>query len=413
MTEEILQRDSFSYFAHETNPANGLIIDKTSPDCPASIAATGLALAAYPVGIERGFMARPAAVERTLVTLRFFWNSPHGPETDATGYQGFYYHFLDMRTGRRAWQCELSTIDTAFLLAGMLTAASYFDADTADEQEIRTLADALYGRDFEQYPDVDDTSRALVFLQKMAPLTGRKGAAESRKQGLHWLLKRQNSDGGWGAFDQDNIGGRVAKLFTKDLTDSVELFDGSSADNTGHVLAGLGAYGLTAKHSRSVRRAVRFLRRAQDPATGLWEGRWGINTLYGTTQAGTGLLRAGESPQSPYLRMAARTLMSFQNPDGGFGESTLSYLDNGHHGRGASTPTQTGWVLEFLCEMRFHEEYTVSRAVNYLLETRSESEPWRDASVVGTGHPGILYVDYPVYPQVFPVMALANYLEAV
>jgi hypothetical protein len=108
-----------------------------------------------------------------------------------------------------------------------------------------------YGRDFEQYPDVDDTSRALVFLQKMHPLTNRKGAAESRKsrkKGLHGLLKRQNSDGGPGAFDQDNIGSRVAKLFTKDLTDSVELFDGSSADNTGHVLAGLGAYGLTAKH---------------------------------------------------------------------------------------------------------------------------------------------------------------------
>jgi hypothetical protein len=113
VTEEILQRDSFSYFAHETNPANGLVIDKTSPDWPASIAATGLALAAYPVGIERGFIARPAAVERTLVTLRFFWNSPHGPEPDATGYQGFYYHSLDMRTGRRAWQCELSMIDTA------------------------------------------------------------------------------------------------------------------------------------------------------------------------------------------------------------------------------------------------------------------------------------------------------------
>jgi hypothetical protein len=103
------------------------------------------------------------------------------------------------------------------------------------------------------------------------------------------------------------------------------------------------------------------LRRDQDPGTGLWEGRWGINTLYGTTQAGTGLLRAGESPQAPYLRMAARTLMSFQNPDGGFGESTLSYLDDGHHGRGTSTPTQTGWVLEFLCEMRFHEEDTVSK----------------------------------------------------
>ena len=95
------------------------------------------------------------------------------------------------------------------------------------------------------------------------------------------------------------------KLFTHNLTDSVELFDGSSADNTGHVLAGLGAHGLTAGHSRSVRRAVRFLRRTQDPVTGLWEGRWGINTLYGTTQAGTGLLRAGESPQSPYLLRAA------------------------------------------------------------------------------------------------------------
>ena len=143
---EKLQHESFSYFLHETNPANGLVIDKTAADWPASIAATGLALAAYPVAVERGFMPRAAAVERTLTTLRFFWNSPQGPEPDATGYQGFYYHFLDMQTGRRAWQCELSTVDSAFLLAGALTAGVYFDADTADEHEIRTLADALYRR---------------------------------------------------------------------------------------------------------------------------------------------------------------------------------------------------------------------------------------------------------------------------
>ena len=87
-----------------------------------------------------------AAVERSLATLRFFSNSPQGPEPDATGYQGFYYHFLDMQTGRRAWQCELSTVDSGFLLAGMLTAAAYFDAHTSDEQEIRALADALYRR---------------------------------------------------------------------------------------------------------------------------------------------------------------------------------------------------------------------------------------------------------------------------
>ncbi len=141
-----LQRQTFGYFQHETNPANGLVIDKTAPGWPASIAATGLALACYPVSVERGFMPRAAAVQRTLVTLRFFWNSPQGPEAEATGYQGFYYHFLDMQTGRRAWQCELSTVDTAFLLSGALTAAVYFSADSADEAEIRWLGDALYRR---------------------------------------------------------------------------------------------------------------------------------------------------------------------------------------------------------------------------------------------------------------------------
>jgi hypothetical protein len=143
---EKLQRETFEYFLHETNPSNGLVIDKTASDWPASIAATGLALAAYPVGVERGFISRAAAVKLTLATLRFFWNSSQGPEPDATGYKGFYYHFLDMQTGRRAWQCELSTVDTTFLLAGALTAGIYFDASTADESEIRTLADALYCR---------------------------------------------------------------------------------------------------------------------------------------------------------------------------------------------------------------------------------------------------------------------------
>ena len=123
---EKLQHESFNYFLHETNPVNGLVIDKTTADWPASIAATGLALASYPVAVERGFMPRAAAMERTLATLRFFWNSPQGPEPDATGYHGFYYHFLDMQTGRRAWQCELSTVDSTFLLAGALTRGSLF-----------------------------------------------------------------------------------------------------------------------------------------------------------------------------------------------------------------------------------------------------------------------------------------------
>ncbi|MEQ1802591.1 MAG: glucoamylase family protein [Gammaproteobacteria bacterium] len=143
---ELLQHQSFSYFLHETNPQNGLVRDKTAPDWPASIAATGLALAVYPVAVERSFITRAAAITTILATLRFFWNRRQGPEADATGYRGFYYHFLDMETGRRAWRCELSTVDSAILLAGMLTAGAYFDADTPEEDEIRTLADALYRR---------------------------------------------------------------------------------------------------------------------------------------------------------------------------------------------------------------------------------------------------------------------------
>ena len=143
---EKLQRETFGYFVKEANPSNGLIADKTQPGAPSSIAAVGLALSSYPVGVARGFMSRADAVQRTLATLRFFDASAQSTEVDATGYKGFYYHFLDMRSGRRVWECELSTVDTAFLLAGMLTAAAFFLDHTDEEREIRELADKLYRR---------------------------------------------------------------------------------------------------------------------------------------------------------------------------------------------------------------------------------------------------------------------------
>jgi hypothetical protein len=141
-----LQRDTFAYFLQNVNPVNGLVADTTRKGAPASIAVVGFALAAYTVGVERGFISRGEAVKRTLMTLRFFWNSPQGTDPDATGHQGFYYHFLDMQTGRRAGNCELSTVDSTFLLAGALAAAMYFNHDSQDESEIRNLADALYRR---------------------------------------------------------------------------------------------------------------------------------------------------------------------------------------------------------------------------------------------------------------------------
>ena len=91
------QRDAFSYFRHEANPHNGLIRDKTASDWPASIAATGLALAAYPVAVERGFNTRTAAVEMVLATLRFFWNSEQSPEPDAPATAVFTITFSTCR----------------------------------------------------------------------------------------------------------------------------------------------------------------------------------------------------------------------------------------------------------------------------------------------------------------------------
>jgi hypothetical protein len=141
-----LQKHSFDYFIHEVNPRNGLILDKTAENWPCSIAAVGMALTAYPVGVERQFMKRAAAAERTLLTLRFFAASEQSASENATGYRGFYYHFIDMQRGERAWRSELSSVDTAIFIAGALAAAQYFDRDTGEETEIRALAAQLYER---------------------------------------------------------------------------------------------------------------------------------------------------------------------------------------------------------------------------------------------------------------------------
>jgi hypothetical protein len=127
-----LQQAAFGYFLEYVNPDNGLIADTSLPGAPSSIAATGFGLSAYPVGVERDWMSRGDAATRTLVTLRFFAESPQGREKNATGYKGLYYHFL--------------VIDSALLIAGVLTAAAYFNQENEVEAEIRSLAAMLYAR---------------------------------------------------------------------------------------------------------------------------------------------------------------------------------------------------------------------------------------------------------------------------
>ena len=142
-----LQERTFRWFTHVTNRSNGLTPDRWPTESFSSVAAVGFALTCWPIGVERGWMSREEARERALTTIRFFHDAPQGPQaTGVTGYKGFFYHFLDMQTGHRFETTELSTVDTALLVAGMLFAARWFDGDHADEAEIRRLAQAVYDR---------------------------------------------------------------------------------------------------------------------------------------------------------------------------------------------------------------------------------------------------------------------------
>ena len=142
-----IERRTFDFFWETVNRRNGLVPDRWPTPSFCSIAAVGFGLTAYPVGVERGWCSREAARDLTLTTLRFFWNAPQGPEpSGTTGHKGFFYHFIDMQTGLRFKQVELSSVDTTLLLLGVLFAGQYYDRDDPAEAEIRRLAEAIYVR---------------------------------------------------------------------------------------------------------------------------------------------------------------------------------------------------------------------------------------------------------------------------
>ena len=134
-----LQHRTFLWFWETTNPDNGLVPDRWPAESFSSIAAVGFGLTAYGIGAEHGWVTREHAAQRVLTTLRFFKNG-------VAGERGFFYHFVDMKTGARFKDVELSTIDTTLFLAGALFCESYFDRDNDAEREIRALAEELYGR---------------------------------------------------------------------------------------------------------------------------------------------------------------------------------------------------------------------------------------------------------------------------
>jgi hypothetical protein len=142
-----IERRTFLFFWETANPKNGLVPDRWPTPSFSSIAAVGYALGAYAIGAERGWCSRADARNRTLTTLRFLWNAPQSPDrTGVTGYKGFFYHFLDMDTGLRFRDVELSSVDSTMLLMGVLFAGQYFDRDDGGEREIRDLSAKIFAR---------------------------------------------------------------------------------------------------------------------------------------------------------------------------------------------------------------------------------------------------------------------------
>jgi hypothetical protein len=144
---DYIQRTGVDYFWYEANPTNGLIRDRTQGNSMCSIAAVGFGLTAIPIGIEHGWIPREAGRDRTLVTLKTFMEKPQGSNSSGMiGYKGWFYHFLNMDTALRTSSCELSSIDTALFMAGVLYAKQYYNGADPSEAAIRDLAGKLYER---------------------------------------------------------------------------------------------------------------------------------------------------------------------------------------------------------------------------------------------------------------------------
>jgi squalene-hopene/tetraprenyl-beta-curcumene cyclase len=213
----------------------------------------------------------------------------------------------------------------------------------------------------------------------------------------------QNEDGGWGAFDHEN---NLQFLNHIPFADHNAMLDPSTADVTARAMECLGQMGWSSNHP-VLQRARAFIRHEQSP-DGSWFGRWGVNYIYGSS----GVLRALETlelSKDSDCQAAAKWLRSVQNPDGGFGESILSYYDPAVKGQGKSTASQTAWAIIGLLAVAGPDDPSVQRAVAWLLGHQNENGTWDEAEFTGTGFPCVFYLKYHLYRNAFPLYALARY----
>jgi squalene-hopene/tetraprenyl-beta-curcumene cyclase len=264
-----------------------------------------------------------------------------------------------------------------------------------------TLATGGFAFEFanENYPDVDDTAVVVLALRRAG--YDREGAAG---RGLEWMLGMQSRSSGFGAFDVDNESQLVTKLA---FCDFGAVTDPPSADVTAHVLETLAYEGR--HRTPEARRALDWLLREQE-RDGSWFGRWGANYVYGTGAVLPALTACGLAPGHPAVAAGVRWLESVQNPEGGFGEDLRSYRDRSWCGRGVSTASQTAWALIGLEAAGAGDGDAAQRAVEWLIETQQPSGGWEEPYFTGTGFPGDFYLNYHLYRDVFPLMALGRAL---
>jgi len=250
------------------------------------------------------------------------------------------------------------------------------------------------------YPDTDDTAVILMVLRRIG-LVDERRKARAIQRGLNWTLGMQSRNGGWGAFDTDNL----RELFNKiPFADMEAMLDQPTADLTGRHLELMGEFGFDLD-MRPAKRALAFVRRTQE-SDGSWWGRWGVNYIYGTWSVLTGLRAIGENLRQPYVRRAVQWLKDRQNEDGGWGETCDSYADPALTGRGPSTPSQTAWALLGLLAGEDALSAELVRGIDYLSRTQQADGTWDELHFTGTGFPKHFYLRYYMYRNYFPLMTL-------
>ena len=252
----------------------------------------------------------------------------------------------------------------------------------------------------EYYPDIDDTAMVLLALMHATSSDPRRQERVERRA-VNWLLGMQSSDGGWAAFDVDNnweILNRVP------FADHNAMLDPTCPDITGRVLEALTRRGLDSSHP-AISRGVNYLLSRQED-DGSWYGRWGVNYVYGTFLALRGLMYSRAQVAGPAIAKAARWLRSVQNQDGGWGESCSSYRLN-KFAPAPSSPSQTAWALLGLAAAGDESSPAVARGVEYLLSTQKPDGTWDETLFTGTGFPRVFYLQYHLYRDYFPLLAMA------